>query len=61
MEIINKAFVLAIGRAIDILKDEEQSKKLPARDLVQLINVLAPYVAEKKVSIRPATSKIGDD
>ena len=45
---INNAFGLAVEEAIQILSDEEKRKKLPAKDLVQLINVLSPYVAEKK-------------
>jgi len=61
MEKINGAFILAVEEAIQILTDEEKRKKLPARDLVQLINVLAPYVAEKKSIVgvkEPDTKKV---
>jgi predicted DNA-binding protein (UPF0251 family) len=45
---ISATLDLAIKRATEILNDEEKLNKLNARDLVQLINVLAPYVAEKR-------------
>lgn len=59
MEKINEAFGLAVKEAISILSDEEKIKKLNPKDLVQLINVLSPYVAEKKsiIGLREPDSK----
>lgn len=45
---IQAALTLAVQRATEILSDEDKLKSLNHRDLVQLINVLAPYVAEKR-------------
>jgi hypothetical protein len=51
MSIIRDTFVIVIKRAQELLNDEEQVRKMPVRDLVQLINVLSPYLAEKKAVI----------
>jgi hypothetical protein len=46
---LTHAFDLAVGEAVSLLKQsDKERKKIPFRDLVQLINVLSPYVAEKK-------------
>lgn len=45
--IFSKALRLALEKAIDILNDEDKLAKMSHRDLVQLINVISPYAAEK--------------
>jgi len=41
------------------LKDTDVAKKIPTKDLVQFINVLLPYVAEKRAII--GAKKVTDD
>ena len=45
--VFTQALKLALQKAIDILNDEEKLAKMSHRDLVQLINVISPYAAEK--------------
>lgn len=45
--IFSKALRLALQRSIEILDDPEKLQKLSHRDLIQLINVISPYAAEK--------------
>lgn len=51
MDLVNEVFTKAMDRLSEVLDDDEKMDKMPHRDLVQLINVLAPYVAEKKAII----------
>jgi transposase-like protein len=46
-EIFSETFKKAIVRAQEILDDPEKLKRLSNKDLIQLINVIAPYCAEK--------------
>jgi len=46
-EIFSETFKKALARAQEILDDPEKLEKFSNRDLIQLINVIAPYCAEK--------------
>jgi transposase-like protein len=46
-EIFSETLELALLKAQEILTDPEKAKKLKYNDLIQLINVIAPYAAEK--------------
>ena len=46
-----KTFELALNRANDILNDPEKVETMSDKDLIQLINIILPYVIDKPVTL----------